>query len=306
MVATHKNCTLNILLADDGSKHSQAAVALLGDLPLAENSHILALRVFTPAKTGEIWLLEEALKLTRTTLEQQGKQVETELVLGHPAEKIVEVANQRNADLIIMGAKGLRATLGIFLGGVAQQVVEYATRPVLVVRAPYSGLKHVLLVIDGSAQSQQTIACVSQFPLPQGAKVQVLHVMPPMLTGEDIVRSWPASIDVPIYVPSVEVEEQLRQQAQAEERQGKEMLSQAVETLRAANIEAESVLLRGDAATKIIQYAKDNHVDLIVSGGRGMSRIKSWLLGSVSRKLLHYAPCSVMVVKSEAKAKQDA
>lgn len=58
-----------------------------------------------------------------------------------------------------------------------------------------------------------------------------------------------------------------------------------------------SVLLRGDAAAEIIEYAKTRQVDLIVAGSRGLGTIKGWLLGSVSRKLAHYAPCSVLIVR---------
>jgi len=54
---------------------------------------------------------------------------------------------------------------------------------------------------------------------------------------------------------------------------------------------------RGDAATEILAYAKENRVDLIVCGSRGLSEITGWLLGSVSRKLVHYAGYSVLIVK---------
>ena len=64
----------------------------------------------------------------------------TGLLYGHPAQALAEFAGEHEPDLIVMGAKGLRATLGILLGGVAQQMVEYSRWPVLVVRLPYQGL----------------------------------------------------------------------------------------------------------------------------------------------------------------------
>jgi nucleotide-binding universal stress UspA family protein len=57
-------------------------------------------------------------------------------------------------------------------------------------------------------------------------------------------------------------------------------------------------LRRGDAATEILQLAKEKHIDLIVAGSRGLSQVSAWLLGSVSRKLIHYAKCSVLVVRT--------
>jgi nucleotide-binding universal stress UspA family protein len=63
-------------------------------------------------------------------------------------------------------------------------------------------------------------------------------------------------------------------------------------------------LLRGDAATEIIQFAKEENIDMIIAGSRGLSQTQSWLLGSVSRKLVHYAPCSVLLVKQSPKSEK--
>jgi nucleotide-binding universal stress UspA family protein len=68
--------------------------------------------------------------------------------------------------------------------------------------------------------------------------------------------------------------------------------------LKSLNRKATSQLSQGDAATEIIEYAKNASMDLIVVGSRGLSRIRGLLLGSVSRKLVHYAGCSVLIVKS--------
>lgn len=294
---TPKLCTHNILLADDGSAHSKAAVKLLCDLPLAADSQIKVLRVFTPSDTANVWLLENALKKTENALCEEGKDVLSELVLGHPAEMIVKTAKKDNVSMIVIGAKGLRATLGILLGGVVQQVAEHAERPVLVVRAPYNGLKRVLLVTDGSEESKQMLTCMGDFPLPDGIKFDVLHVAPPIPSEQEIVQYWPSGIDISFTVPIEEIRQQIRERAEHEEEFGKKVLNEAKRTLALAGIQAEIAFVRGDAATEIIAYAKERKIDLIVSGGRGLGPVKSWILGSVSRKLLHYAPCSVMVVK---------
>jgi len=292
-------CTLNILLADDGSAHSKAAIKLLGDLPLTEESLIKALRVFTPSDTADVWLLERTLELTEKALKEQGKRVESEIVLGHPAEKIIEVAKEHEASMIVIGAKGLRATLGILLGGVVQQVIEHAELPVLVVREPYNGLKRVLFTVDGSEQSNNMIDCMGDFPFPDGVEFDVLHVAPPIPSEQEIVQYWPSGLDVSFTVPVDEIRQQIEERAKEEEAFGKKVLLEARETLLEHGIKAQISFMRGDGATEIIEYAKDRRTDLIVSGGRGFGPVRSWILGSVSRKLLHYAPCSVMVVKSK-------
>lgn len=56
-------------------------------------------------------------------------------------------------------------------------------------------------------------------------------------------------------------------------------------------------VLVGDPADEIVDLAKAEKVDLIIMGSRGLSPIKELILGSVSDKVLHTAPCPVMVVR---------
>lgn len=60
----------------------------------------------------------------------------------------------------------------------------------------------------------------------------------------------------------------------------------------------ESMILYGDAGDKICELAEKVHADLVVVGSRGLGRIESMLLGSVSEKVLRKCRCSVLVVKS--------
>ncbi len=56
-------------------------------------------------------------------------------------------------------------------------------------------------------------------------------------------------------------------------------------------------LKRGDAASEIMEVVKEKNIDLVVTGSRGHSPIREWMMGSVSRKLVHYSGCSVLVVR---------
>ncbi|ORU00008.1 universal stress protein [Anaerovibrio sp. JC8] len=59
----------------------------------------------------------------------------------------------------------------------------------------------------------------------------------------------------------------------------------------------ETVLDVGIPYEKIVDYATDNAVDLIVMGSRGLSLVEGILMGSVSRNVLEQAPCSVLIAK---------
>ncbi|UCD42879.1 MAG: universal stress protein [Chloroflexota bacterium] len=288
---------MNVILAVDGSEHSAAAARLLRDLPLPRGSAINILAVLIPRNASDHANLEQALVDSKEILGEVKATVKTELLTGYPAEQISEYAAENVPDLIVLGAKGRRATLGILLGGVVQQIVEYAEDPVLVVRAPYKGLQRILIVTDGSVHSQRAMDYLGKFPIPDLTELHALHVLPPMPSPALIARSWPAGSESMAPVPSYETEEMLAKQAEEEERIGAALLAESVETLGNYGIEAKSVLLRGDAATEIIEYANQNQIGLIVAGSRGLSQMRRLLLGSLSRKLVHYAGCSVLIVK---------
>ena len=55
---------------------------------------------------------------------------------GEPASKIIEVANNWHADLLVMGSHGRGKIQGLLLGSVSQGVLHNARCPILVVRAP--------------------------------------------------------------------------------------------------------------------------------------------------------------------------
>jgi len=59
----------------------------------------------------------------------------------------------------------------------------------------------------------------------------------------------------------------------------------------------KSMVFRGDPAEEIIQFAKNNEIDMIVIGSRGLGQIKGLLLGSVSTKVCHLAECTCVTVK---------
>lgn len=288
---------LKILLADDGSQHAQSAVELLRSLPLPPASRILVVRGFESEQTAYLSDYEKSLERTKGQLESSGFKVGTMIEMGSPAEKILEVAASKKPDLIVVGAKGLRATLGILLGGVAQQVVEYAACPVLVVRAPFQGLRRILLVTDGSSHSQSAARYLARFAHPEEAEIRVMHVLPPEelpIMMEPSIGGWQTAY-------AVRSDEQAAELRKWQKKKGGALLARTSGLLSRHGLDSTSVLLRGDAAVEIIDYVRQNQVDLIVAGSRGLSEFKGFWVGSVSRKLVHYAPCSVLIVKRPRK-----
>jgi len=135
-----------ILLPTDGSESSRKAVAKGVELAKRLGARVLAVYVidtsaFVALPETFMWesvreLLDEegqkALEQVRLAAEKHGVEAKLLVREGSPAKEIVAVAEEENADLIVMGTAG-RAGLGrFFLGSVSEKVLRAAQCPVMV------------------------------------------------------------------------------------------------------------------------------------------------------------------------------
>ena len=137
----------NILLGVDGSDHALHAAKTAADLARSMNSEILRVVVAfeaVPPYLGEPNLqtaisarMKEAETILAEALKTIGEipgEIHTEILEGPPAEAILDVADTRKSDRIVMGSRGLGRLAGALLGSQSQKVVRHATCPVLIVR----------------------------------------------------------------------------------------------------------------------------------------------------------------------------
>ena len=173
-----ESVTQSLILAIDGSEHASAAVQLIRNLPIPKECKITVITVLIPRNAQHHAALKHLLESTQNAFREDGREIETALLTGYPAEQIIQYASKHKSDLLVLGAKGLRGTLRILLGGVAQQVVEYADCPVLIVRTPHTQVKSALLVTDGSQHSQYALQHLGSCPLPDDADLEVISLYP--------------------------------------------------------------------------------------------------------------------------------
>lgn len=137
----------NILLAVDGSEHALRAAHIAAELARCHKANSLRLVAAydpVPPYLGEpnfqIILdaqLKEADKSIEKTLQAVGEipgEIKTDVLQGPPAEAILDIANTRECDLIVMGSRGLGQFTGLLLGSQSQKVVQHANCPVLIVK----------------------------------------------------------------------------------------------------------------------------------------------------------------------------
>jgi len=92
-------------------------------------------------ESGRRLKLEEALSLQKERLDEVRQSVlrgythcSVQIPIGDPAEKILALAVEKKADLIVTGTRGRSEIAGLLLGSVADKLVRHAPCPVLVVR----------------------------------------------------------------------------------------------------------------------------------------------------------------------------
>lgn len=136
----------NILLAYDGSEKSHTAAQVAAGLARQQAQPSLWLVTVVdsiPAGLGEpnvSQLIEErklaALQRIDEAKQVIGEGVETkqEILFGSVAETVINVAETRQCDLIVMGSRGLGPLRALLLGSQTQKVVNLAQCPVLVVK----------------------------------------------------------------------------------------------------------------------------------------------------------------------------
>lgn len=79
---------------------------------------------------------EQLEKMLREVVPGDGIACEHRLVMGNPADALVEVAKEEHADMIVMGTHGRTGLSRLLMGSVAEAVVRHASCPVVTYRQP--------------------------------------------------------------------------------------------------------------------------------------------------------------------------
>jgi len=144
-------------------------------------------------------------------------------------------------------------------------------------------MKSILFATDGSPSAQKALGEAIELAKDTGSELHVLTVWRvPVLTGYGYT---PAA-----YVPEL---------VEDEKRRALQVARAAVAAAEEAGAPATYELREGDAAAEICAFALENHVRMIVMGAHGWGAFRRLLVGSVSTRVLHDAPCPVLVVRMQ-------
>ena len=236
--------------------------------------------------------LFDTLRRLAEPLRRRGLDTETVVARGRAADVLLAEAEDLNADLIVVGNRGLGTAASVLLGSVSATLVDHAECPVLVARGPR--ISRILLATDGSQSSEAIPDVVASWDVFRDLPIDVLCVAPPTRQGEGAAM-----------VPMVAGLESQRMDASHEVDRYLVMADEMAARLVAAGWRATSSVRRGEAAAEIETAALDLGADLIITGSRGLSGLQRLLLGSVAHRVLLNSQRSVLVMRGHVPARQD-
>lgn len=277
----------NLLLGVDGSDPSLHAFTE-GLQSAGREGKFVAVSV-APEYNGDLRLLgvhdvekllrqpcDTALSRCQQVATAQNVQVKAICALGQPHARLVELAEEENSDLVVIGAKGLTSLKYTLLGSVARKVIGFTHRDVLVVPVgTHVSWQHLLLATDLSPNSRGAENRALELALACNSTVHIVSVMemPTCLYGEagELGCSLPDSHT--------------------------QHLAELKDRADSLGITATVIVKQGDSFNAIVAAAKDLGAGLVIMGSHGRTGLTRLLMGSITEKVIGHAACPVLVVK---------
>ena len=276
-----------ILYADSGAENAQDMLKILLELPATKKTKVSILRVISPKTTQEESEAQEnaaarindlVVKLG-TNCDETACRVEE----GEPKTTVLKVAQEIDADLIIMGSRGLGKLQSILSNSVSQYVFQLTDRSMLLVKDDIyvKKLKRVMVAIDKSPAASYaldlTLALLKDY---QDAEIFLTRINPDL---DPNLKLSPSDME------------------------NNPILAPAIAKVKRMGLEYRCLVTGGRPAQKICSLAEARNIDLLVLGSperrpsiaKNLPDIERLLGSSLSDYIRIKAPCPVLLARQE-------
>jgi nucleotide-binding universal stress UspA family protein len=218
-------------------------------------------------------------------------------IITHPAEQILDYAEEKNISLIVMATHGRTGIRRWALGDTANKVARVSGCPLLLIRAA-SGmpekvrLEKMLVPLDGSRPAEAVLPYIESLTAKLKAKVGLLSVV------ELLFHLYPYSEQAGYYGNSGVIKVPYNER---EMQPLKEVAEKYIKTvndkLTSSGVEANYVVRIGSPADEIINAEKEMHPDIVVMSTHGHSGFGRFDHGSIADKVLHAGNVPLLLVR---------
>lgn len=274
-----------ILLANSGTGQTAEMLKALREIPALSSASVTILHVVPPQASAENmtdkW--EEGGKILAKTIQQLNldpNRVTAMLREGDPKDIVLRAADEVDADLIIMGSRGLKRLQSILENSVSQYVFQLAARPMLLVKDDIyvKKINRIMVAVDKSDPAKQALNLALSFLRDiKGSQLILVHANPDM-------KIKPGDIPNPDEDP---------------------LLIAAATEAKKMGVSYKAIAPVGKPGERICQVAEELNVDLLVLGSperrpsiaRGLPDLDRLLGQSLSDYVRVYATCPVLLVR---------
>lgn len=311
---------MKILIGYDGSAYADAAiddlpcaglppvgeavVVSVGDVlftpPLASHELIektvangRVTSVIELAQEHESQTLGEAQRLvagavSRVLEHLPGWAVFPKTLKGSPSQELLREAQFWDADVIVVGSRGLSALGRFFLGSVSKTVAAEARCSVRIARRVTGKTKspvapRIIVGLDGSSGAARAVQAIRMRAWPDGTVMRLIAVEKELESFKDVSQGLEALVVESRESPPVNA---------------RLMAERASVLLLAEGLNVSVEIMQGDPLRVLIDEAREWDADCLFVGARGMEHEhEASSLGSVSTKLVTSTHCSVELVR---------
>lgn len=286
---------MRVLLAIDESEQSEQASAWLRLCRSIDHLTVLHVIDIPPLTYQSLWLgMRDLPSIVEQAMEEQAGQlferilpslpvsqdrITTRVAKGHPAESIITVATEIEADLVLLGARGLTPLTERVLGSISHRVLLHSSRPTWVVKSKMVPVQRIVLPIEGLDDAKPVLTFLSTHPFGTQFEIVVLHVVP---------------FSHPLWLEGSLVPEAYRQELVAA---GKALNLSVISQLQAMGYHASSLVLTGSPSHIIGKQLSILDPEIVIFSSRSRHGLSRFVFGSVSHSLAHHAPHSLLLIR---------
>lgn len=277
-----------ILLADSGTGNTRDMMKVLLDIPLIQRAAVTVLHVVPSQISAEEMTAKweaggKTLADAINTLALDPTNVTAMLREGDPKDVVLNVADETDADLIVIGSRGLQGLKAILENSVSQYVFQLSSRPMLLVKDDlYSirPIKRVMVAMDKSDSAQEGLNIATNLLRDiKESELLLVHSI------SNLKKS-----------PFDETEPDPKKDP---------ILAKAEAQAKQYGINTTLVAPEGKPGRRICQLAEDKNVDLIILGSpdrrpsiaKGLPDLDRFLGESLSDYVRVYTPCPVLLTR---------
>ena len=292
-----------ILVPLDGSEVAEVALPCAEQLAGRLGSEIILMSVSHSAEEQDRRAFVSYLRKTvdaakeraRMYLEKPAREairIESTILVGDPAEGIVDYADKGDIGLIVMATHGRSGIRRWALGGVADKVLRATKRPVVLIRAKGARpdvrdkgvLSRALVPLDGSKESETVILYIENLAPRLGTEVTLLQVVA-------VAYHVYISGDAPAQIPYTSEEMELLKVSAGS------YLEKVGSGLKEKGITTKYEVRVGAAGQEIINLADEINADMVAMSTHGRSGVGRWVFGSVAERVVRSGNTPVLLVR---------